>query len=132
MLGDIRLKLAIIGSRSATYKDYKTITDNIPKNCSEIISGGAKGVDSLAEKFATDNKLCLVKILPNYEKHGKSAALIRNDEIVKRVDFILCFWDGTSRGTQYVMKKCIELKKPFKLIYLNKNTPKQIKNNSVK
>lgn len=112
------MKVAVVGSRSATLKHYPIICDNIPINTTEIISGGAYGVDSLAEKYAKENKISLVKILPNYDKFGKTATLTRNIEIIKRADYVLCFWDGKSRGTAHVISNCIKLYKNVKVILL--------------
>lgn len=112
------MKVAVVGSRSATLEHYSIICNNIPINTTEIISGGASGVDSLAEKYAKENNISLVKILPNYNKLGKSATLTRNIEIINRADYVLCFWDGKSPGTAHVITNCIKLYKNVKVILL--------------
>ncbi len=113
------MKVAVVGSRSATEEHYPIISANIPLNTTEIISGGASGVDFLAEKFARENNITFTKILPNYTKLGKNATLVRNIEIIKRADLVLCFWDGKSRGTAHVAANCVKLYKDFKIILLN-------------
>lgn len=94
------MRLAIVGSRSLTVN----IEDYIPKdNIELIISGGAKGIDTLAEKYADENNIPKLIILPNYKKYGKNAPLIRNREIVDSADKILAIWDGYSSGTKHTI-----------------------------
>jgi hypothetical protein len=67
---------------------------------SEIVSGGAIGIDTNAKNFAIENNIKLVEFLPNYKLHGKKAPLERNTQIVQYSDVIYAFWDGRSRGTK--------------------------------
>lgn len=115
------LKIAIIGSRNLSdpEKVYTMITQTIPRNCSEVVSGGAFGVDKLAERYAREHHLYLKLFLPNYDRYGISAPLIRNDEIVEYSDMVYAFWDMNSRGTRYALKKCIEIQKPVKIIRID-------------
>ena len=83
---DQGIKVAVIGSRSITDIDIKQY---LPCNCTEIISGGAKGVDSIAAKAAKDKGIKLTEILPKYEKYGKAARIIRNKQIVDAADKII-------------------------------------------
>lgn len=53
------MKAAIIGSRGITNVDMKKY---IPPNTTEIISGGARGVDSIAKQYAQENNIKLVNI----------------------------------------------------------------------
>ena len=112
------MKVAVIGSRNIRDFDavYRLMCENIPKNCSEIVSGGALGADSLAEKYAKENGLHLTVFLPEYEKYGKMATIIRNTKIMEYADIVYAFWDMKSRGTAASIKKCIEIDKPFKII----------------
>lgn len=66
-----------------------------------IISGGARGADTLAEQFAQEYSY-VTKIFPaNWDKYGKAAGPIRNKQIVDHCDILVAFWDGTSRGTKH-------------------------------
>lgn len=80
------MKAAVIGSRSFTdYEKLKSVLSSY--HITEIISGGAKGADSLAEQYAIENNITLTVFLPNYDKHPpKIAPLIRNEEIIKHCD----------------------------------------------
>lgn len=94
------MKLAIVGSRNIRPFDITPYLPFVPK---EIISGGARGVDSYARKFAIENNIPIREILPNYMKFGRGAPLIRDKQIVDESDFLLAFWDGKSRGTKYTI-----------------------------
>ena len=111
------MKVAIIGSRDIADLDaaYTIISDNVPRNCSEIVSGGAVGIDTVAEKYAAAHHLAMKRFLPEYEKYGKKAPLMRNTEIVEYADMVIAFWDMESHGTADTLQKCIESGKPLKI-----------------
>ena len=90
------MKLLIAGSRSI--KDFD-LTPYIPEDVTEIISGGANGIDTLAEKYADKYKLSKHIIRPEYSKYGQAAPILRNKVMVELADAILVIWDGRSRGT---------------------------------
>jgi len=91
------MKVAIIGSRNLQVK----MEEYLPKNISLIISGGARGIDTLAEEYADRNGIPKLIFLPDYKRYGKRAPLIRNKLIVDNADIIIAFWDGQSRGTKF-------------------------------
>ncbi len=116
------LKIAIIGSRKIYNPDkiYNLIKENIPSNCSEIVSGGAAGIDTLAEKYADEVGIRKKIILPDYKKYGRSAPLIRNKEIIEYADIVYAFWDINSRGTANSLQHCIESGTPMKVFSIKK------------
>jgi len=78
----------------------------------EIVSGGAKGIDTLARNYAEANGLKLVEFLPDYEKYGRGATLVRNTEIIKYADIVLTIpLKGKSKGTYDDIKKTQSLGK---------------------
>lgn len=97
------MKLAVIGSRS--FGDYDLLSFVLDEYCIEydnnikIISGGARGADRLAEKYAVDRDLDLQVFPADWDTHGKAAGFIRNKQIVDECDELVAFWDGKSRGT---------------------------------
>lgn len=100
------MKVAIIGSRSVT--DYSVVLKAIEESSfevTEVVSGGAKGVDTLAEKYAGESGLPTKVFLPDYTKHGKVAPHVRNSEILSYADKVIAIWDGKSRGTGSVIEK---------------------------
>ncbi len=91
------MKVGVIGSRSFT--NYALLEKTLNQlNISTIISGGAKGADSLAEEYASKNHIEAIIFKPDWSA-GKSAAAIRNAKIVENSDVIVAFWDGKSKGT---------------------------------
>ena len=81
-------------------------------NREEIVSGGAAGVDSIAEKAATKTGKA-VKVFPaDWKRHGKAAGFIRNQQIVDYCDELVAFWDGVSHGTEHSIKLAREAGKP--------------------
>lgn len=108
------MKIAIIGSRNIKNLDLeKYITD-----LDEIVSSGARGVDSIAAEYANQNGIKLTEFLPEYTKYGKAAPLIRNRQIVDYTDKILVFWDGKSKGTAYTIKYAHRTNKNCEIIII--------------
>lgn len=107
------MKLAIIGSRNIQDFDLSNV---VPGNVSTIISGGASGVDSLARTFANKRCLELIEFLPEYNKYGRSAPILRNKLIVNAADSILAIWDGKSKGTAFTIEYARKLNKPVTII----------------
>lgn len=107
------MKIAIVGTRNLTIND---ISKYLPTECTEIVSGGAKGIDKCATDFAVKKGLKLVEFLPRYEKYGRGAPIIRNRQIVDYADKVIAFWDGKSKGTLSVIKYCQKINKPYKVI----------------
>ena len=110
------MKVAIVGSREIVRYDAQTILRHLPKNAKTIISGGARGVDTLAENFALGQGFSFIKILPDYQKHGKKAPVLRNLEIVQQADYLLAIWDYQSRGTAHAIVHCIEQGVPVRIL----------------
>ena len=108
------MKVAIIGSRNINHP--VDLSRYIPQSTTTIISGGAKGVDSLAASHAKDNGIELVVFRPDYAKYGKGATFIRNRQIIDNADMVLAFWDGESKGTKYTIEYAIKKGKETQVI----------------
>lgn len=94
------MKVAVVGSRSIFPTDLGMyISDG-----DEVVSGGAEGVDSHAAEYAKKKGLKLTVFLPQYDRYGRAAPIVRNKQIVEYADKIVAFWDGKSRGTLSVIK----------------------------
>ena len=100
------MKVAVIGSRGLSVTDLGRY---LPENTTEIVSGGAKGVDTSAREYAKNNGIKLTEFLPEYTRFGRSAPLKRNITIIEYADIVLAFWDGKSRGTKFVIDNCRKL-----------------------
>ena len=124
------LKIAIVGSRS--FDDYECLCQVIAKHLSPsdkidcVISGGAKGADSLSERYAREHGYP-IKIYPaEWELHGPAAGYMRNIDIIKACDICFAIWDGGSKGTFDAMRLCEELGKPYHIYYFKKPVQGQI------
>lgn len=106
------MKIAVVGSRDITIADIgRYISDG-----EEIVSGGAIGVDTCAAEYAKKNGIKLTVFLPQYERYGRAAPIVRNKEIVTYADKIIVFWNGSSKGTLSVIKYAKKMKKPCEII----------------
>ena len=112
------MRVAVIGSRSICVSD---LGEYLPEDTTEIVSGGAKGVDSSAREYAQAHDIKLTEFLPEYEKYGRSAPLKRNITIIENSDIVLAFWDLKSRGTAFVIKKCMEQGVPVRIYTPSQN-----------
>ena len=119
------MKLLIIGSRSIKILDKRIdarLCELLEEGVELIISGGARGVDTLAEKFARAHGVPMRVVLPDYGKHpGKVAPLVRDREMVDMADHVLAIWDGSSTGTVYTVKYAREQGKSAEVYDLSKN-----------
>lgn len=110
------MKVAIVGSRRLYVSN---IGDYLSAEITEIVSGGAKGVDSSAREYALKNNIRLTEFLPEYNKYGKAAPLKRDVQIINYADKVIAFWDGKSKGTKYVIENCKKTNTPVDIIYID-------------
>ena len=110
------MKIGIVGGRD--FNDYQSLKKKLSKfiednriSLNSIVSGGAKGADTLAEKFATEMDVEMIVFKPDFEKFGRGAALARNTQIIQKSDVVFAFWDGKSKGTHDSIKKAEKLNK---------------------
>lgn len=100
--------VCICGSRSINYLNLDWYLDK--NKIGQIVSGGANGVDMIAEKWAKRNNIEFIAYLPQYEIYGgKYAPLKRNEDMVNYCDELVCFWDGKSNGSKYTMDYALKL-----------------------
>lgn len=109
------MKLAVIGSRGI---DEVALEQYLPREVTELVSGGAKGVDACAARYAREHGIALREFLPEYARFGRAAPLRRNEQIVAYADEVMAFWDGRSKGTAHVVALCRRLGKPITVIRL--------------
>lgn len=108
------MKIAVVGSRGLKINDLGRY---LPAGVTEIVSGGARGIDTCAREYAEKNRIKLTEFLPQYEKYGRSAPLKRNLQIIDYADLVLAFWDGKSKGTKYVIEQCKKQNKEIKIFF---------------
>jgi len=115
--------LAIVGYREFT--NYGLLTREVDKfikfigipEC--IISGGAKGADSLAERYANDRGILLVVYPPDWKTYGKSAGVRRNTDIVNNCTHLIAFLSSKSVGTLDSIRKATNGGKTVKVINID-------------
>jgi predicted Rossmann fold nucleotide-binding protein DprA/Smf involved in DNA uptake len=121
-----RLKIIIAGSRNIT--DYAFLIQALigainakvitPAYSFEIVSGGAKGVDTLARRYAQESGYVLTEMKPQYKgKNDRGAPLRRNVDIANYGDVLVAVWDGSSAGTKHMIEYMQKLNKP---VYIHK------------
>ncbi|MBO7303163.1 MAG: hypothetical protein J6U68_03145 [Clostridia bacterium] len=112
------MKLLIAGSRSI--KEYD-LEKHIPEEITMIITGGADGIDTLAEKYADKKRISKLILRPQYELYGKFAPLKRNEKMVELCDMVLIVWDGCSKGAKYTIDYANKIGKKVILVVERKS-----------
>ena len=107
------MKLMIAGSRSITDFD---LSEYIPDGVELIISGGAGGVDTLAERYADEKRISKLIMRPRYDLYGRAAPIRRNEIMVDIADEILVIWDGKSKGSASTVKYAEKNNKPLTVV----------------
>jgi hypothetical protein len=98
-------KIAVVGSREFNnQKQLEAVLKYIFEEGDELVTGGAPGVDTWAERWAI-RKGYRVKIFRPDWSLGRHAGFLRNTKIVEYADFLVAFWDGKSKGTKDTWKK---------------------------
>ena len=95
------MKVIIAGSRTIT--DMAILVQAISDSgfaITEVVSGGASGVDTLGEQWADENGVGVRLFRADWDRHGKAAGPIRNCQMAGYADALITLWDGKSRGTQ--------------------------------
>jgi hypothetical protein len=119
----VRTRVAIIGSRTYTrLLDVRDFVAELPRDVL-IVSGGAVGVDRVAEEEAQRLRLSRLICEPESDLFAPRAVMTaalhaRNDEILRYAHRVVAFWDGESRGTASVIEKAhamgkvVEVRRP--------------------
>lgn len=112
------MKIGVIGSRTGFSKEkvFGFLKD-VVKHGDIIISGGAVGVDSFAEEYATKNGLTKMIYKPDFSKgYDVSKYFERNKKIIDNSDLIIAFWDNESKGTKFGIDYAKQLNKDIIIV----------------
>jgi hypothetical protein len=115
------MRVIIAGSRSI--KNYDIVEKAVRDSgfeITQIISGGAGGVDELGEQFAARYNIPISYFLANWVAYGRSAGMIRNTDMAKNADALIAIWDGKSVGTKDMIDKANHVGIPVKTTVVNK------------
>lgn len=118
---ELQTKLAIVGGR--TFTDYVAFEKIVDAHIQKIgipiliISGGAQGVDTLTERYATEHDIPIKEFKPDWEKYGRAADPIRNTDIIKESTHVLALPTKESVGTHDSINKDRKMNK--KLLVVN-------------
>ena len=113
----------VVGSR--TFNDYSlmcNVLDHLLQNHKDIVivSGGAKGADTLAERYAKEHGYALTIFKADWNKYGKRAGFLRNEEMHKHIakykdKGVVAFWDGSSKGTAHNFELVLKYNNPIRI-----------------
>ncbi len=104
------MRVVIAGSRD--FDNYELLKQKMDKILSKrianneeiiIISGTAKGADKLGERYAKERGFKIERYPADWNKFGKRAGYLRNEQMAKVADACVCFWDGQSKGTKHMI-----------------------------
>ena len=112
------LKVIVAGGRN--FNDYDQLSAVIFDQAElvgedvgiSIVSGMARGADALAHQFAMNEGVQVYEFPADWNKYGKRAGYVRNDEMAQFADALIAFWDGKSRGTKNMIETMTRLGKP--------------------
>lgn len=115
-------RVAIVGSRD--WPHPKTVEGFVlglveidGRGAFEVVTGGARGVDTIAEETARGEGVS-VKVLPaDWDKWGKHAGYLRNREIIAYADSVVAFWDGKSKGTKHSIDLALQYGKDLQVVF---------------
>lgn len=69
----------------------------------KIISGMAKGADTLAIRYADEHKLTKILFPANWKLYPRTAGFLRNEDMLSIATHLIAFWDGKSSGTKHMI-----------------------------
>ena len=105
------MKIIIAGTR--TFSNYNILLKAIEEanfEITEIVSGTARGVDRLGERYGSDYEIPVKFFKPEWYLFGNAAGPLRNLEMVNYAEGLIALWDGKSRGTADIIRQAQEKK----------------------
>lgn len=122
------MKVIVAGSREIfDYNLVKQEIEKCPWEITEIVQGGARGVDSCAFSYAVMNGIKVIEFSALWNEFGKYAGIERNIRMSQYGDCLLAIWDGESYGTANMINLMLELEKPTKIVIVEKSGSKKPK-----
>ena len=112
------MKVIIAGSRNInSLSEIRHAIESSEYNITEIISGGARGVDQLGELYALQEHIKMKRFPANWDLYGKSAGYKRNEQMAEYADALIAIWDGDSKGTKHMID-IMRMKNKANFVYI--------------
>lgn len=108
------MKIIIAGGRE--FNDYFLLKEECDKIIGDypdmitIVSGGARGTDSLGEQYARANNYFIERYPADWDRYGKAAGYRRNEQMAQNAEALIAFWDGESKGTKHMIDLAVSYK----------------------
>lgn len=105
--GGSNFNVIVAGGRQfSDYNLLKTTLDKLfsTRKPTAIVCGEAKGADTLGKKYAEEHRIPVISMPADWNKYGKQAGYIRNEEMAKKAQALVAFWDGSSSGTKHMIE----------------------------
>ena len=83
----------------------------------EIVSGTARGADALGEQHANEHNLPIKQFPADWDKYGKRAGYLRNNQMADYADYLVAFWDGKPKGTSLMINLAKEKGLKIRVVY---------------
>lgn len=122
------MNIIIAGGRD--FNDYELLKKEVddfiktyknPHEMVTIFSGGAKGADSLGEKYAKDNNCPLYLFPVKWRDSENIVEMLRNIEMAKLADAVIVFWDKKSKGSAHMIAQSSKHNLRLKIVYYDNN-----------
>ena len=108
------MKTVVAGSRNLT--DKNLVFGCIEKSkvaITELVSGGAQGVDLLGEAYALEKDIQVIPFWADWRRHGKAAGPIRNKKMAEYAEAAIIIWDGKSAGARNMIENMRSIGKRY-------------------
>lgn len=103
------MRTIIAGSREVTDPELvKRAVANCGWTITGVVSGCARGADTLGAEWALANGVPLFEYPADWDRYGKKAGMIRNKEMARYAQALIAIWDGESRGTKHMIEHATE------------------------
>ena len=119
----MRFQVIIAGGRD--FSDYELFCRKCDKFFQDkrptaIISGMARGADSLGALYAREHGIPVLEFPPDWEGLGRRAGMVRNLQMLDAADAVVAFWDGESRGTGHTIQEAKKRGLPLRVVRYGK------------
>lgn len=100
-----RVITIVAGSRDFTdYIFLKKVLTALPWRIEEVVSGGARGADTLGERYARENQILFTRFPAKWDLYGKRAGYLRNEEMARYSEALVVFRYPYSRGSAHMLE----------------------------